>query len=155
MTSFYIIKEFASNHFYKWEEGEDFIWLKDEWHKFESHLKTEQEVEDFILTLSEIYEHFCSEAYFAKITDEDAKKYDWIIKDPNPPVEKQEITKRLNEYYDRTLDILLEVYGCPDEILRQFISIAIDFEVPHPDCYKFIDDLFRGKFIEPDKNIPF
>lgn len=152
MLDFYNIREIACQHFYKWEQGEDFVWLKNEWHKFEPHLKTKNEVENFILVLSDIYEHFCSESYFAKISDEDVKKYDWIIENPNLEPENPELTKIIEQFFDRTLDILLEVYKNPDEILRQFISIAIGFEVPHPDGYEYILNLFKDKYNEIEDN---
>lgn len=155
MHDFYNIKEFACKHFYSWEEGEDFIWMKNEWHKFLPHLNNLEEVESFILTLSNFYEKFCGEAYFAKISDEDVKKYPWIIENPNPPTEEPEVIERITKFHDKTVEILLKVYGSPSEVLREFVSIAIDFEVPHPDSYKFIFDLCKEIYVEPELKLPF
>lgn len=152
MKDFYNIREFACIHFYKWEDGDDFDWLKKEWYKFEPHLKEIQEVEDFILTLADIYGSFCHEAYFENVPD-DVKKYPLIIENPNPePTQAPEITKRIQGNYDRTLDILIKVYDCPEEILRQFTAIFIRFQIPNQDGYKYIFDLFKDKW-DPNKEI--
>lgn len=152
---FQFIQRYAHLHFDTWEMHEDFEWLIKEWHKFEPLLKNEKEVEDFILTLADIYNSFCHESYFATITNEDVKKYDWIIEDTEPKIELPEIQiikKRIQNNFERTLDILLEVYECPEEILRQFVTITIDFQLPHYDGYKFVFDLFKKKW-NPDKDI--
>ncbi len=152
---FYNIRQFACENFFAWENGEDFDWLKKEWNKFEPLLKNEKEVEDFILSLADIYNSFCHESYFAKITDEDVKKYDWIIEDtkPNPELPESRIKKeRIQSYFDKTLDILLEVYHCPEEIARQFVTIAISFQLPHEDGIKYIFSLFKNKW-NPDEDI--
>ena len=155
MKDFYNIREFACKHFYTWEYGADFDWLKKEWHNFEPHLKELTEVEDFILTLADIYKSFCAEAYFAKISDENVKKYSWIIEAPEPepdPPETIIIKNRIKNNFDRTLDILLEVYECPEEIIREFSTIYIEFQIPHQDGYNYILNLFKDKW-NPYKDI--
>jgi hypothetical protein len=153
MTDFYNIRQFACEHFFAWEIGEDFDWIKKEWKKFEPHLKNEREVEDFILSLAKIYNSFCHAAYFEDVTDEDIEKYPWIIQDQDSePSPNQELEKRIENYYDKTLDILLEVYTTPEEILRQFTSVFIDIQLPSYDGYKFIFDLFKDKW-NPDKDL--
>lgn len=131
--SFYNIRQFACEHFYAWEEGEDFFWLKKEWHKFESFFSNKRETEDFILALAYLYNSFCQEAYFATISDENVKKYEWIIENSEQIKETPESQKRkerIQNYFDKTLDILLEVYECPEELARQFVTIAIGFQLP-------------------------
>ena len=155
MIDFYNIRQFACEHFYSWEHGVDFDWLKKEWHKFNPHLKDLAEVEDFILTLADIYLSFVHEAYFATITEEDVKKYAWIIEAPEPepdPPKTIKIKNRIKNNFDRTLDILLEVYNCPEEIIREFSTIYIEFQIPHQDGYDYILNLVKNKF-DPDKEI--
>lgn len=150
---FYNNRQFACEHFYAWENGEDFDWLKKEWHKFEPYLTNKKEVQDFILTLAHIYNSFCHEAYFAETTNENAKKYEWLFdfveKDPlKAQIEKERVIKNL----DKTLDIILKTYEFPNEIARQFVSIAIGFELSNNDGIKYIFDLCRDKW-NPDKEI--
>lgn len=38
MLDFYNIRQIACQHFYKWEEGEDFVCLKNELHNFKPNL---------------------------------------------------------------------------------------------------------------------
>jgi len=148
-NGFYSIREFACKNFYVWDNGEDFDWLRREWKKFEPMLKSEIDVEDFILTLADIYNSFCQESYFETINEEDAKKYDCIIDDTEQNVEtpeSQEYKERIQNYFNQTLDILLEVYKRPEEVLRQFATIAIDFQLPHNDGYKYVFNLFKSKW---------
>ena len=147
MKDFYNIRQFACTHFFKWEDGEDFDWLKKEWNKFEPYLNNLEEVENFILTLSDIYGSFCQEAYFERVIEEDVQKYSWIIEDPNPELfEDPKIKKRIERSFDKTLGILLTVYDCPEEILRQFTSIFIDIQLPAYDGYKYVFNLFKDKW---------
>ncbi|KJF44280.1 hypothetical protein [Draconibacterium sediminis] len=151
MCEFYHIREFACAHFYIWETGDDFDWLRKEWNKFEPRLKTRTEAEDFILVLADLYEGFCSESYFLKPTYELMKEFPFIVEDPNPEKEDPEIRKRIETFRDQTLNILYEVYESSEEILRNFVSVAIDFEVPHPDGYVYVQELFSE--LETKKDI--
>ena len=157
MKEFHDIREFACKHFYTWEHGVDFDWLKKEWHKFDPHLKDLAEVEDFILTLADIYNSFCHEAYFATVTEEELKKCSGFIKTPEPepapdPPETIIIKNRIKNNFNKTLDILLEVYRFPEEIIREFSTIYIEFQIPHQDGYDYILNIFKDKF-NPDKDI--
>ncbi|HCE56618.1 MAG TPA: hypothetical protein DER09_02195 [Prolixibacteraceae bacterium] len=60
------IRLFAVEFFYAWEHGEDFDWLKKEWHRFESYFSDREDAEDFILALAYIYSAFCYESFFLK-----------------------------------------------------------------------------------------
>ncbi len=144
---FYDIRLFAAAHFYSWENGEDFDWLKKEWTKFENHFQDVQEAEDFILVLAYIYATFCHESFFLKSKEGVMTVWDYA-KDIEP--EHPEFMERINKKFDFTLDILLKVYDRPSEFLRELVSIAIDFELPHPDGYEYIKELFKDKYKEPD-----
>ncbi|HCE56617.1 MAG TPA: hypothetical protein DER09_02190 [Prolixibacteraceae bacterium] len=61
-----------------------------------------------------------------------------------------EFVKRIENKLDYTLDLLLYVYKRPDEIIREFVSIAIAFELPHTDSYEYVQKLFQDKYKEQD-----
>jgi len=131
---FYKIKEFACEKFYAWEDGNDFIWLKDEWIKFIDHFYSEKHAKDFICCLSDIYDAFCNAAYF------------------EPNGSKYQLGQPEHIYLNKTLDILLEVYERPEDIYREFSSIKIDWQMPHSDGRKFIYELLEEKWNEKIKN---
>jgi hypothetical protein len=144
---FFDIKAFAVEYFWSWEMGEDFDWLKKEWVKFEEHFSTKEEAETFILVLSYIYSSFCHESFFLKSSEGKmtVKEYidDFIPQHP-------EFIERIEGKIIPTLNLLLRVYNNPTEVLRELVSIAIGFELPHPDGYKYIEWLFRDRYKEPD-----
>ena len=68
-----------------------------------------------------------------------------------------EISTRVYNFFDKSLDILLKAYKNPRNIIREFISIAIGFELPHPDCYNYIYGLYKDKYKDPifNEDVPF
>jgi hypothetical protein len=150
MKEFNKIRYIACEHFYAWEDGEDFDWLRKEWPKFQGYLKSNQEIEEFILTLAYFYNLFCLISYFEGASD--------IEKAILKPSVDDESAQVIYHNFDRTLDILLKVYTCPYEILRQFTTIYIQYEIPHIDGHRFIYRLFDEKWDEdklPDTGVPF
>jgi hypothetical protein len=147
MLAFSNVKKFAVEHFNAWEHGEDFDWLKKEWHIFEPHISEQKEAEDFILTLAYIYSAFCHESYFLKSKDGIITVQEYISEFEE---EHPEFTERINKKFDFTLELLLKAYNRPSEILRELVSIAIHFELPHPDGYEYIRKLYIKKYKEPD-----
>lgn len=143
MLAFSNVKKFAVEHFNAWEHGEDFDWLKKEWHKFEPHISEQKDAEDFILTLAYIYSAFCHESYFLKSKEGIITVQEYVseFEEGHP-----EFTEHINKKFDFTLDLLLKAYNRPSEILRELISITIHFELPHPDGYEYIKELFNDIF---------
>ncbi len=148
-VAFTDIRIFAAEFFYAWENGADFDWLKKEWHKFEPFLKDEREAEDFILALGYIYYAFCFESFFLKRSDAIATVQNYVYETES---DLPEFVERTNNKLDFTLDLLLKVYIRPEEVLREIVSLAIAFELPHPDGYKYIIDLFKDKYDESEIN---
>jgi hypothetical protein len=142
MKEFYQIRGIACEHFYKWEDGEDFDWLRKEWPKFKRHLNSNQEIEEFILTLAYFYNLFCHISYFEGESD--------IEKAILKPSSKNDSDQVIYDNFDKTLDILIKVYTCPYEVLRQFSTIFIQYEIPHFDGHRFIYRLFDGRWIDWD-----
>lgn len=147
MLAFSNVKKFAVEHFYAWENGEDFDWLKKEWHKFEPHVKNTREAEDFILALGYIYFAFCFESFFIKSSEGIATIQDYANETES---DLPEFIERTNKKFDFTLDLLLKVYRRPSEVLREFVSIAIAFELPNPAGYDYIENLFKDIYKESD-----
>lgn len=147
IVPFYDIRLFAEEHFNAWEHGEDFDWLKKEWHKFEPHISEQKEAEDFILALAYIYSAFCHESYFLKSKEGIVTIQEYVSEFEE---EHPEFIERINKKFDFTLELLLKAYKRPSEILREFVSIAIAFELPHPDGYEYIKELFKDKFQDPN-----
>ncbi|MBN1820754.1 MAG: hypothetical protein JW833_08555 [Prolixibacteraceae bacterium] len=143
MIDFRTIRAFAAKHFYTWPDGQDFNWLRKNWHKFEQYFSTESEAEDFIIALSYIYMAFCIEAYFEKPADvKEYLKISWFVEDycsdePFPGCYEEQI----NRGYKTALEILRKNYH-PDDILREFSSIKIDEFFPHPDGQQYIYDVW-------------
>ncbi|RIJ48758.1 hypothetical protein D1614_09515 [Maribellus luteus] len=149
MLAFSNVKKFAVEHFNAWEHGEDFDWLKKEWHKFEPLISEQKDAEDFILTLAYIYSAFCHESYFLKSKEGIMTIQEYVREfEEEHPV----FIERINRKFDFTLELLLRAYNRPSEILREFVSIAINFELPHPDGYDFVKNLFQEKYKERDIN---
>jgi len=144
---FYKIKNFAIEYFYAWEHGEDFDWLNKEWPKFEEHFQDVTEAEDFILVLAYIYSAFCHESFFLKSSEGVLTVQEYVNEFEK---EHPEFIERINKKFDFTLELLLKAYNKPTEILREIVSIAIAFELPHPDGYEYIRELFKDKYKEPD-----
>jgi len=147
MTAFYDIRDFAAEHFFIWENGEDFDWLKREWHKFQDHFQNQTEAEDFILVLAYIYSAFCHESFFLKSNAGMLTIPEYVNEfEPEHP----EFIERIDKYSDCCLELLLKTYSKPVEVLRELVSIAIAFELPHPDGYEYIRKLFTNVYKEPD-----
>ena len=64
MVTFYKIKDVAVQHFYSWEDGEDFDWLRRNWSKF--NLSSEEDAKAFIYAAGYIYSTYVKEAFFLK-----------------------------------------------------------------------------------------
>jgi hypothetical protein len=140
-NSFKNIRIIAGEHFYIWPEGEDFYWLKSEWHNFMPHFKDGLTAESFILAMRDIYYSFCIESYFGEIEDEDWKRLGVI--DDDSELTEEEKQKRVA--IDKTLDVLLEVYDTPGDIILQFTSIYVKQMIPRPEGYRFLVKLFQNK----------
>ena len=147
MIPFNDIRIFAAEFFYAWEHGEDFDWLRKEWHKFEPHLSDRTEAEDFILALAYIYSAFCYESFFLKSREGVLTVQECVDEYES---KHAEFIKRIENKLDFTLDLLLKVYKRPDEVLREFVTIAIAFELPNPAGYEYIENLFKDIYKEPD-----
>jgi hypothetical protein len=147
IVSFNDIRIFAVTYFYAWENGEDFDWLKKEWRKFAPHINDKKEAEDFILVLAYIYSAFCHESFFLKSKEGimTVREYANDLGQEHP-----EFVERINKKIDFTLELLLKAYHRPVVFLRELVSIAIGFELPHPDGYEYIKELFKNKYNEPD-----
>lgn len=141
---FRTIRCFAVEAFYFWESGEDFLWLKNEWSRFSKYFETIEQAEEFIDCLRLIYEEFCCEAYGVGGGSDQFYRY----------VDQLFFPEKLSI----AIKILWEEYNNIDEIVRQFASIAIDFEFPHNDGVKFLIDLFgdRNDYVsESECSFPF
>lgn len=134
LIKFYSIKDFACKNFYAWENGDDFIWLKEEWEKFEQYIETEANAKAFISCLSEIYDLFSHASYFANNGNE------------------YELSNPIHKYMDRTIEILLKVFERPEDVYREFATIKMDWMLPHPDGRKFIYELMEEKWQEKINN---
>jgi len=134
LITFYRIKEFACKNFHAWEDGKDFFWLKKEWGKFSDNFNNEKQANDFIICLSDIYDVFCHAAYF----ESNRSKYE--LENPH------------HTSLDKTIDILVETYERPEDIYREFATIKMDWQMPHPDGRKFIYELMEEKWNEKIKN---
>jgi hypothetical protein len=148
---FYDIRIFAVNFFYAWEDGVDFNWLRKEWPKFKPHFANQNEAEDFVLVLAYIYSVFCVESYFEKSCDSILTIQEYV--NETAP-DHLEFTDRISNKIDVTLDLLLQIYIHPSEFLRELASIAIDFELPNQEGYKYILGLFKDKYNEPEHLVP-
>jgi len=139
---------FALEHFYVWENGEDFDWLQREWEMIGCINSTDKEyVEQYILTLAHIYDMFCHECYEKRCSIDDFKKYrltvdDTVIEHPADRLKKA----NQDEIFDDVLDSLICTYVTPEEIAKQFIGIGISYLLPHEDGVTFIYKLFEGRW---------
>lgn len=130
MVTFFDLKHIAVKYFYKMPFGEDFIWLKNNFDKF--NLADQETAEKFIYTLAYVYDCYCAEAYAGDIelVDEFAKESTdlyTLIKD--------------NERY--CFEILINTFNNVYEIDREFAKINIDQNLPHIDGLKFLSNRLK------------
>lgn len=145
-NNFFSNREFACQKFYHWETGDDFNWLRKEWYKFEQFLSNKDESKIFILSLAYIYNEFCIKAYSEEYNELDRTS---ILECSEKAINTNEITNLQNKIkpcLDKALDIMLDVYGNPEEISREFASITINFQLPYDDGIKYIYNLFEDKW---------
>lgn len=135
------IKEIALAEFWLWEGGETFIWLLNEWPKFEPHISDKGMAESLIKGLSKLYSEFCLEGYGAGI--DNTIEY----------VDNQYI---LDSDCETAVAILVEAYDNLHDVHREFMRIAFEFNLPHMDGTIFLETIFKARFEEKhSKNCPF
>lgn len=148
MIEFYDVKDLAIKHFYSWENGEDFDWLRKNFEKF--NLSTIEEANTFIYCMGYIYSTYVSEAIKAKHTDsimtvELYCKYEDHL--------THEIQRLIEKNLIKTYQRLFDVYHYAEELYREFASISIEFAVPHQDGYKYLKSIADKYGLEKSRDI--
>jgi hypothetical protein len=141
---FFEIRKLAIKYFYNHKNGNDFLWLKKNFDKFQ--IKSVAEAKNFLPTLQYIFNNF-----LLKANNERALSIKQYAR--NNKIEKSEIEIIENQII-KTWLILFSAFDGPYDLNREFASIIIDSQLAHLASLEYITETSREIGYEKLESLP-